>query len=78
MGNSDDMKWRVGVVILVLLNIQIALFIPSATAQQILPGIELECSTSSIVIHFDEVDSSNQIELHKGLDTEKDNRMYTY
>tara|TARA_B100001142_G_scaffold64264_1_gene63657 strand:+ start:29821 stop:30783 length:963 start_codon:yes stop_codon:yes gene_type:complete len=61
MGNSDDMKWRVGVVILVLLNIQIALFIPSATAQQILPGIELECSTSSIVIHFDEVDSSNQI-----------------
>ena len=61
MGNSNDMKWRVGVIVLFLLNTQMVLFIPSASAQQILPGIELECSTSSIVVQFDEVDSNNQI-----------------
>ena len=44
------MKGRLGVIMFFFLSAQMVLFIPPSTAQQILPGIELECSRSSITI----------------------------
>jgi len=56
------MKRVFAVIIFFLLSFQMLLFIPPSAAQQILPGIELECSRSSITIDFGE-DSYPGIEL---------------
>lgn len=56
------MKGVFGVIIFFFLSSQILLFVPPSAAQQILPGIELECSISSITIDFGE-DSYPETEL---------------
>ena len=56
------MKRGFGAIIFFFLSSQMLLFVPPSAAQEILPGIELECSRSYITIDFGE-DSSPEAEL---------------
>lgn len=61
MEKTGDMRWRVGMIIVFLLNVQILLFVPPSAAQQILPGIELECSTNSIAVDWGEDSAQTEV-----------------